>query len=655
MAHFLNDAQYRTLTAICDTLIPAITNQPDPYGFWARSASDLDVPRHFTRRVRDLLDPDQQAQFRLGLSLLDQPLAMALLAGQLGSFANLPPATRERVLHGWEVSGRPELRALFQSFKRLAGALYCSLSDGDSPNPNWPALSYARQVAAAPDQPARTIQPLAITADTTLDCEVVVVGSGAGGGVVAGELARAGHAVVVLEKGGYYAEPDFDGDEDRGLTRLYETHTTVDGAMLVLAGSGLGGGTTINWSAAFATPPHVLAEWESEHGCAGFTGPAFQASLAAVSARVHVTLDESSPSPESLVLERGCAALGYHCAPVPRNARGCGSPPACGACGYGCPRGAKQGTLKTYLQDAADCGARIVTGAWVEQVIIEQGRAAGVRARVGDYTLVVRARVVVAAAGTLHSPVLLARSGVDNPNIGRNLRLHPTSYVFGDFDEPVESWTGVPISRYSTQFADLDGRHYGVVLEHPPAHPGFIGLGLPWRSGQRYKALLSRARHYAFTIAITRDRDPGCLVVRRQGRPRLHYALSRHDAGHLMRGLVESVRIQAAAGAREVSTPHAALEPYRAGQDLDRYLDRLQRVGLAPNRCTLLAAHQMGTCRRGGRRATSVVNPAGESWDVPGLYVADASTFPTPTGVNPMLTIMAVARHTAQGIEARLR
>ena len=164
------------------------------------------------------------------------------------------------------------------------------------------------------------------------------------------------------------------------------------------------------------------------------------------------------------MLERGCRALGYHCAPVPRNANGCGAPPACGACGYGCARGAKRGTLKTYLQDAADNGARIVTGAVAEQVIVEKGRAAGVRATVGGHSLKVRAPVVVVAAGTLHSPVLLVRSGLTNPNVGRNLRQHPTSFVIGDYPEPVESWAGVPISRYSAQFADLDGRHYGVVL-----------------------------------------------------------------------------------------------------------------------------------------------------------------------------------------------
>jgi hypothetical protein len=156
---------------------------------------------------------------------------------------------------------------------------------------------------------------------------------------------------------------------------------------------------------------------------------------------------------------------------------------------------------------------------------------------------------------------LLVRSGLANPNIRRNPRLHPTSFVVGDYAEPIESWSGVPISRYSTQFANLDHRHYGGVLERPPAHPGFMGLELPWWSGSHYKALLGRVRGHAYAFAITRDRDPGRLTVDRHARPRLHCRLSRRDGAHLMRGPVESVRILAAAGASEISTSHARLEP----------------------------------------------------------------------------------------------
>jgi choline dehydrogenase-like flavoprotein len=659
MAHFLNEPQYRTLVAICDALIPALPPPcaDDAAGFWARPASALEVARYFTRQVRDSADPDQQQQFKLALDLLGRGLTAGALTGQWRPFADLDLAARERVLQSWAASPVPALRQLFQTFKRVASLLFYALpapEGGD--NPNWPALGYARRNAGPPPggfhAPLRTVT---IAAPTTLDCDVVIIGSGAGGGVAAGVLALAGHSVVVLERGRQVPEAEFTGDEGAGLAQHYETYTTTDGAMVVLAGALLGGGTTINWSASFRTPPHVLVEWAKDHGCSGLDGPDFVARLDAVSARLGVTLDESPLSPQSAALARGCAARGVHCAPVPRNAAGCGDPPACGSCGYGCSRGAKQSTVRTYLADAVAAGARLVVGATATEIILEAGRAVGVRAVTPDgQPLIVRAKAVIAAAGSLHGPGLLQRSGLTNPAIGRNLRLHPTSFVYGVYAEPIEPWIGVPIARYSSEWANLDGAHYGVMVEHPPAHPGFMGLALPWRSGRQAKALMQRVRHLAGFITLVRDRGAGQVLSGRGLRPQLRYALNTTDRAHLLRGLVEAIRLHAAAGAVEIGTSHSTLAPYRAGDDLEAYVQQVQRAGLAPNAYNLFSAHQMGTCRMGGQRAQAVVRPDGESWDVPGLFVADGSLFPTPTGVNPMLTIMALGHFVAGHVAARL-
>ncbi|MGH2523630.1 MAG: GMC family oxidoreductase, partial [Anaerolineales bacterium] len=198
------------------------------------------------------------------------------------------------------------------------------------------------------------------------------------------------------------------------------------------------------------------------------------------------------------------------------------------------------------------------------------------------------------------------------------------------------------------------GRHYGVKLEHPPAHPGFMGLALPWRSGAQHKELLSRARHLAFFIVITRDHEAGRVTLDPRGQPRLHYRLSQYDARHLLRGVAESFRIHAAAGALEIGGPHSGLAPYRAGEDLEAYLRQVEALGCAPNLILLFTAHQMGTCRMGGLRSRSVLDPQCQSWDVRNLYLTDASTFPTPSGVNPMITIMAVAHRAAQIIKTKL-
>ena len=664
---FLTSRQYRTLIALCDTFAPSVAAQADPHGFWARRASDLGIPDEIVAITRDLTDGVTQRQTRQLLELLSGSLTAGLLTGRFRAFAELPFDQREKVLRGWADSPVGLLRQSFQGLKRLICALFYSKPDSDGRNPNWPAIGYpgppgANTAARRGTAPAlrKTIPLLTIAHDTTLECDAVVVGSGAGGAVVAAELARAGRDVIVLEKGGYYNETDFDGDEYSGYQRLYENRgvlATRDLGVVVLAGSALGGGTTINWTAAFRTPPPVLEEWEREHHCVGFSGPEFQASLDAACARLGVNTDESEPNAESLALMRGCEALGYHCAPFPRNVKGCGSPPACGWCGYGCALGAKQSALKTYLQDAAEFGARFVVNAQAGKVLIENNNAAGVEAAVGGHRLTVRAKAVVIAAGAIHSPAVLRRSGLDNPNIGLNLHLHPTSAVYGDYPDPIETWRGVMMARYSDQFGDLDGRHYGFKIENVPAHPGLLGLGLRWRSGRQHKQALARAAHRAIFIILTRDRDAGRVSVDKTGRPILHYRLSKYDGAHLMRGLHEAFRLHQVAGAMEIGGPHAGPEPFtvrEAGGGLDAYLSHLQRVGLRPNSYMLFSAHQMGTCRMGGLRSRSVVAPRGESWDVRNLFVADASTFPTPSGVNPMITIMAVAHRVAQTVKGKL-
>jgi choline dehydrogenase-like flavoprotein len=660
MSHFLTDSQFATLTALCDTFAPSLERADDPHGFWRRKASDLNVPALVTRAVRDLQSEAQQREFKQLLDYLERPFMAGLLTGHFKPFVQLTPAQRERVLQRWAVSPLPQLRRGFQALKRLTTALFYSAPDESGSNPNHAALGYT--VLARPPLDAAPALPLLSLADeTTLDCDVVVVGSGAGGSVVAAELARAGKSVIVVEKGGAYAERDFDGVEFTAYQKLYENQAvlaTRDLGVVVLAGSTLGGGTTINWGACFRTPDHVRDEWEHEHACVGIAGRDFTAALDTVCARLGVNEEEALPSREAQVLERACDRLGLGCGVIPQNRLGCDEPEQCGWCTFGCPRGTKRSTPRTYLADAAEHGARFLVNAEAKRVLIENGRATGVEVEVngatdGPQAVTVRAHAVVVAAGSLHSPALLLRSGLTNPNIGRGLHLHPTVPVFGTYPDPIEPWRGPMLTRYVNQWANLDGRHYGVLVEHPPAHPGLIGLGLPWLSGEAHKEAVAGARQQAIFIAITRDRDGGRVSVDAQGRPVLDYRLSRYDGAHLMRGLQESFRLQQAAGATAISGPHAGLEPFTGG-DLETYFERVARAGLAPNRLIIFSAHQMGSCRMGGKRAQSVLTPQGEAWDVRNLYVADASAFPTASGVNPMITVMALAHWTAQAVKARV-
>ena len=658
---YLTPSQFRTLTALCDTLVPSIDVESDPHGFWKRTASDLDIPRAISEITFTLQDDLNQAQLRLLLNALNAPLLRVFITGHWTHFADLPLEAREGVLRWWSTSPIGLLRKSFQGLKRLTHVLFYSKPDAGGCNPNWPAIGYpGPQWQADPHPRPKPIRPMSIEADVALDCDVVIVGSGAGGGVVAGELAQAGQRVIVLEKGDYFDESDFPTREYDAYQNLYENRgvlATQDIGVIVFAGSTLGGGTTVNWAAAFRTPDYVLDEWERDHGLCGF-GDALQPSLDAVCARLHVDTDESCLNPQNQMLLDGCRRMNIHAAPIPRNVDGCGDARLCGYCGFGCQRGAKRSTLKTYLQDAFDAGAQIVVRCAAQRVLIENGRATGVEgivqgAQGRTHRVVVRSKIVGVAAGAIHSPALLLRSGVDNPNIGRHLRLHPASATFGRYPQPIESWFGTMMAVYSDEFHDLDGHGYGFKIETPPAHAGLWGLGLPWRSGRQHKELMTRAAHLAAFLVLTRDRGSGRVTIDRHGRPILHYRLSPHDARHFRRGLVETLRLHVAAGAEEISGPFSGMTPYRTGgrDSLDDYLERIARMSLAPNRCMLFSAHQMGACRMGRDRRVSVTDANCESHDVKGLFVPDASAFPTASGVNPMITIMAIAHKSAQYIK----
>ena len=624
----------------------------DPRGFFTSSASELKVAEGVAGAIESAARRAEQVSFRLALHLIEHPIANALLARTPKRFTRMTPADRERVLQRWATSRLGLLRKAFQTLKRLAlFHQYALIPEGAAANPHWEHMDYPGPVE--PHQVPKRIRPLAISQDTTLDADVVVIGSGAGGGVVAAELAAAGQQVVVLEKGGYFNEADFDGAEWKGMRDLYEKRgilTSDDVGIVVLAGSGLGGGTTINWTTSLPTPGYVLQEWERELGVTSATGPDWQASTQAVCERLHANTD-SPENRHNQLLRIASERLGYRWRTLPRNVLGCSD---CGYCGYGCRFGAKQSTLVTYLQDAFDHGAQIITECHADRVTYAAGRVTGVEASSNGHALRIRSPRVVVAAGSVHSPALLKRSGLTNPHIGRHLHLHPVPAAIGIFDEPVRSWQGTMQAVACNQFEDLEDG-YGFVIEVPPAHPGLIALGVPWRDARSHKEFMLHAANAAFFFALIRDRDGGWVDVDRQGRPILKYSLSRRDGRNVVRGGQECVRLLAAAGAHTIGGLYNNLEPYSArnGGDLDDYLRRIEQRGYIVNDMTLFSAHQMSSCRMAGSPGLGAVNPEGESYEVRDLFVADASALPSATGVNPMISIMTLAHQVAQGVKAR--
>ena len=609
--------------------------------------------------VVDGLPPTDRAQLALLLSLFDSRLVNLLFTGRPQTFSAMGRDARERYLRSWALSRLNLRRSGFQALKRITAVTRYTATDGRGTNPTWAALGYPGPASPPPDRP-KTIKPLVLDGDTTLDCDVVVVGSGAGGGVVAGELARAGKHVVVLEKGAYLNEADFTQREGEMLAQLYDAGgllATKDLGLVVLQGSCLGGGTVVNYTTSFHTPDRIRESWAREHGLPHFTTSDFTTHLDAVARRIHVNTEHAKPSGRDRLLIQGLERCGWHHGLLPRDVDGCPQDDACGYCGYGCQRGAKRSTLVTYVQDAADRGATIVVGADVRRVIRERGRATAVEALVRapgasrPFALTVHARAVVVAGGSIHSPAFLLRSGIRHAELGRNLTLHPATAIFGLMDEPVRPWTGALQAHFSDQFADLD-QGYGFKFETAPLHPSLAALAHPWEGAAAFREAMIRLPNLTLVGILLRDRYGGRVRVNDTGAPVIEYALSRYDRAHLWRAVQEASRLLETAGAREIFAPLARVNAYRPAEGAgarERWLGQVREAGLGANQMLSVTFHQMGSCRMGGNRKLAVVDPDNQVWDTPGLFVADASVFPSASGVNPMLTIMGIA-HRAAGI-----
>lgn len=629
----LTAAQWSTLRSVCDTLLPG---------------SPPDLPVQMVEVLSTTGNPRDLAQVAQALSLLESPAAGLLLAGEPGRFSRLDRPRREAVLRRWATHPVPVLRQAFQAFKRLAGFLTYAAPE----SPVWAELGYSGADGRPAAQPALDVQPLG-EQEEDLTADVVVVGSGAGGGVVAAELARRGLQVIVLEKGGYFPEAELGGGELQGMQRLYLDRgltATRDLSVPILAGSAVGGGTLINWTACVSPPHWLRQEWEAECGLAGIAGPEFQACLDEVLARLRVSTEMSASEPHSNAgrLVAGCHALGYHAAELPRNVTHCGQD--CSFCVYGCRTGSKQSTARTFLADAVGQGARVIPGIDVRRVLVQAGRVTGVEAQADERRVTIRSPRVVMSAGAIGSPAILLRSGLEHPNLGRHLHLHPVAAVIGHYAEPVYPWEGRLLPAYSRQFAQIDG-NYGFLMEVAPAHPGLAALNLPWESGEQYRAEAGELHHAGIFIALVRDRGSGQVTVDSQGRHQIDYRLHPHDRKHLMRGQAELIKVHAAAGASRISTLHARPNQWKTGTEpVEAFATRSLSLPTGPNLLPILCAHQMGTCRMGRSAREAVANPEGEVFGVKGLHIADTSAFPAASGVNPMITVMALALWNARRI-----
>ena len=619
----------RALAAVCDAFTGGVGGLPP--------ASALGVPRLLRAEVEALGRPALVAELDQFLDTIESPLANLALVGRPIRFTALTGSERENYLKRWAASPLPLKRKAFQVLKRLS-FLYAYGID------NSPYAARAGYRPPSLDPPAAPAQLHLRTprAGETIDSDVCVVGSGAGGSVVAAMLAAAGKRVVVLERAALRTEAEFDGRELSGYGSLFVDRgiaATEDRAIAILAGSAVGGGTIVNWNTSLRIPAAVHDEWR----VAGVDD--LDSHYDAIETRLDVDADESPRNGPNAMLERGLRKLGWSCATIRRNVKGCGD---CGPCLVGCRRGAKQSTLRTYLADACADGAEILHHTEARRIELAGDRVSGVLARFDGGEVRIRAPLVALAGGALLSPALLLRSGIARAQAGRHLHLHPVAITTGVYaDDLGGHWSGVPQSVLSEEFAETR-EGYGFRVEVPQAYPGVFAAATPWWGSAYHLERAALFRNVAAFIAIVRDRGEGRITVDSSGAPRVHYVCGPLERELLTIAMQRCAEIHRAAGANRIATLHTPPLELGESEDFDQFRNEIRRRGAIPNRLTLFSAHQMSSCRITASPHDGVADPDGQVWGVRGLYVTDASAFPSACGVNPMLTVMALARRTAE-------
>lgn len=497
-----------------------------------------------------------------------------------------------------------------------------------------------------------------ITKNLSLSCDVCVIGSGAGGATVAKELAETGLKVVILEEGGHYQTKDFKTDDTVWST----THLYRDGGASVIFGSPnimlaegrcVGGSTTINGAMCWRTPEKIMKRWQWERGLVDFTPQKMDKYFS----RVEEIMQAKAVIPEahnrdSGLMKLGAERLGYK---VKANIRSQDHCIGANMCIGGCPTGAKQSTLTTYVPRFLSFGGELFANCRVSKVVTKRGRAVGVDGtfinpitKKKTYKIKVRSKIVVSSCGAIQTPALLMRSHIHDEKklLGKNLIVHPNTKVMAAFDDEVNAWRGVNQGFQITEFFEE-----GILMAVNFAPPGIIALAMPMEGTQMLKTLKEEFHHLVLAGALIEDTGSGRVRLGPMDTVIPTYQLNEHDFHKAIRAVALTAEVLFAAGARKCYLPFSTLHEIRSVDDIPK----IYQAGLKMSDLELLTVHIMGTAQMGSNPQNSVVNSFGEFHNVKGLFVADASVFPTSIGVNPQITIMGLATRTADYIVNHFR
>lgn len=490
-----------------------------------------------------------------------------------------------------------------------------------------------------------------------LECDVVIVGSGAGGAVMAYELANAGKSVVVLEAGPYVPSQRFTENFPDMLSLLYQDHgnqANKDGDLLVLQGRCVGGSTVVNGCVAFRVPDFILKDWHRDHGLTNLTSETLKPYFDKIEKRLSVHDNEPHEiNSNSMKMRDGATKLGWSVKPLRRNIKQCA---LTGHCLSGCKTDRKQSMLVTYLPWATQKGAKIYADTWVDKILVEQGQAKGVTAQVKHPqtgaavgSMTIKSKRVVVAAGSVQTPLLFMRSGIGNSSgqVGKNFACHPSTMVVAEFDETIQTWRGAMLGVYVDEFEHPDKG--GFVLEGGGAGPVEIGMATEPGTGKAYMNYMTNAGKYASAITLIHDHNVG-EVRWEDGKKVIEYQLQDKDFEAMKASIRAAAKLYLAAGAIRVYLPTVARLSVSSESEIEPALATLKNE---PFSFRMVSYHPQGTMRMGADPKTSVVNPYGETHDVKGLYVADASLFPTSILVNPQITVYGLSNYIADQMLAK--
>ncbi|KAM0465238.1 hypothetical protein ACHAPV_002236 [Trichoderma viride] len=669
---FMAADQWETLWAILDGVLPSYA----PASAITDKHSQIAIPddefNGLVDKVRSSLDgapsreeiaeflafrPSEHPAFRqdcirgLGISPARAKLAgvlgtlgthagSLLLTGYWSPITQQPTSTREAIIKSWTTSRFATFQGLAKSMVALAGKANSTTNPYLQKISGYPDVPKDWKPAEGYDYVFLQVPPAAAGKEDDvheITTDVVIVGSGPGGGVCAKNLAEAGHEVLVVDKGYHFHPTYLPMPQSAGLEYLFDhsgAYMSEDTSISMTSGSCWGGGGSVNWSVCFKLQDYVRKEWADE-GLPLFTSSEFDECMDRVWNFIGAGSEAIRHNFSNNKLLDGCRKLGWHAGVADQNTAN--KEHYCGHCHLGCGLGEKMGPAQAWLPAAAEAGADFMEGFTVEKVLFDEDGVTATAVQgswlsrdeegslhkgIGDRTqrkVVIKAKKVILSAGTFWSPVILMKSGVENPQLGRNLHLHPVNFLMAVNREVIRPWEGGIITSWSA-----------------------------------------------------RDRDSGRVFVDPEtGEPRIEYSPSDFDRENNLEGIIGLAKIAYVGGATEIRAHIYGLPPFipnaseqaKHVQDKDpeftdaafgKWVQHLRTLGNKPPVSAFGSAHQMGTCRMSASNESGVVDERGSVWGKKNLYVADSSVFPSASGVNPMVTVMSIADWISRGVSKEL-